>query len=160
MRKGSAKAEPFGILSFADMRLAAEDHVVHVAMTDVVFFLHCTIPFSFSLTRLLYARANEKLYEKGQQRIKKRLADFYAQEGHCICKIKKRRRLSRPQTRNNFNHKSPRHARGDLFFSLRACRSRPPGGKARSEVHPHLKKRHGKRRGSVRKHLCERIGVV
>jgi hypothetical protein len=48
------------------MRLAAEDHVVHVAMTDVVFFLHCTIPFSFSLTRLLYARANEKLYEKGQ----------------------------------------------------------------------------------------------
>ena len=102
MRKGSAKAEPFGILSFADMRLAAEDHVVHVAMTDVIFFLHCTIPFSFSLTRLLYARANEKLYEKGQQRIKKRLADFYAQEGHCICKIKKRRRLSRPQTRNKF----------------------------------------------------------
>ena len=102
MRKGSAKAEPFGILSFADMRLAAEDHVVHVAMTDVVFFLHCTIPFSFSLARLLYARANEKLYEKGQQRIKKRLADFYAQEGHCICKIKKRRRLSRPQTRNKF----------------------------------------------------------
>ena len=49
------------------MRLAAEDHVVHVAMTDVIFFLHCTIPFSFSLTRLLYARANEKLYEKGQQ---------------------------------------------------------------------------------------------
>ena len=64
--KGSAKAEPFGILSFADMSLAAEDHVVHVAMTDVIFFLHCTIPFSFSLTRLLYARANEKLYEKGQ----------------------------------------------------------------------------------------------
>lgn len=62
------------------MSLAAEDHVVHVAMTDVVFFLHCTIPFSFSLTRLLYARANEKLYEKGQQRIKKRLADFYTQE--------------------------------------------------------------------------------
>ena len=93
MRKGSAKAEPFGILSFADMSIAAEDHVVHVAMTDVVFFLHCTIPFSFSLTRLLYARANEKLYEKGQQRVKKRLADFYAQEGHCICKIKKRRRL-------------------------------------------------------------------
>ena len=83
------------------MRLAAEDHVVHVAMTDVVFFLHCTIPFSFSLTRLLYARANEKLYEKGQQRIKKRLADFYAQEGHCICKIKKRRRLCAAHGANN-----------------------------------------------------------
>ena len=35
----------------------------------------------------------------------------------------KRRRLSRPQTRNNFNHKSPRHARGDLFFSRRSSPS-------------------------------------
>ena len=46
----------------------------------------------------------------------------------------KRRRLSRPQTRNNFDRKSPRHARGDLHFSLCACRSRPAGGKARSRV--------------------------
>ena len=46
----------------------------------------------------------------------------------------RRRRLSRPQTRNNFDRKSPRHARGDLHFSLCACRSRPAGGKARSRV--------------------------
>lgn len=46
----------------------------------------------------------------------------------------RRRRLSRPQTRNNFDRKSPRHARGDLHFSLCACRSRPAGGKARSGV--------------------------
>ena len=46
----------------------------------------------------------------------------------------RRRRLSRPQTQNNFDRKSPRHARGDLHFSLCACRSRPVGGKARSRV--------------------------
>ena len=46
----------------------------------------------------------------------------------------RRRRLSRPQTRNNFDRKSPRHVRGDLHFSLCACRSRPAGGKARSRV--------------------------
>ncbi len=46
----------------------------------------------------------------------------------------RRRRLSHPQTRNNFDRKSPRHARGDLHFSLCACRSRPAGGKARSRV--------------------------
>ena len=89
------------------MLLAAEDHVVHVAMTDVVFLLHCTIPFNFSLTRLLYARANEKLYEKGQPRIKKRhrlfirkeytasaksksVADFYPQG---VCGIRKAAKL-------------------------------------------------------------------
>ena len=36
---------------------------------------------------------------------------------------KKRRRLCRPQAANNLNHKSPRHARGDLFFLLRSSPS-------------------------------------
>ena len=53
----------------------------------------------------------------------------------------RRRRLSRPQTRNNFDRKSPRHARGDLHFSLCACRSRPAGGKARSRAQSPLKRK-------------------
>ena len=36
---------------------------------------------------------------------------------------KKRRRLCRLQAANNLNHKSPRHARDDLFFLLRSSPS-------------------------------------
>ena len=59
---------------------------------------------------------------------------FRARRGAKQPTAPKRRRLSRPQTQNNFDRKSPRHARGDLHFSLCACRSRPAGGKARSRV--------------------------
>lgn len=53
--------------------------------------------------------------------------------------IKKCRRLSRPQARNDLNRKFRRHVRRNLLFSLRACRSRPSGGKARSGVQSHSK---------------------
>ena len=81
MRKGSAKAEPFGILSFADMRLAAEDHVVHVAMTDVVFFLHCNHSFQLFSHPAIICASKRKVVRKRAMGIKG-VADFHVRKGY------------------------------------------------------------------------------
>ena len=89
MRKGSAKAEPFGILSFADMRLAAEDHVVHVAMTDVVFFLHCNHSFQLFSHPAIICASKRKVVRKKAMGIKG-VADFHPQG---VCGIRKAAKL-------------------------------------------------------------------
>ncbi|MDR3855398.1 MAG: hypothetical protein Q3X77_07455, partial [Oscillospiraceae bacterium] len=53
----------------------------------------------------------------------------------CLHFATKRRRLSRPQAQNIFNHFSPRPVRGEKYFSQSECRA-AKGGEAQSAAHP------------------------
>ena len=88
------------------MDLAAEDHVIHVTIANIVLFLlHRTILSDFDSPGQ-YMRASAKsCTKKGNGN-------------------KRRRRLSRPQTRNDLNRKFRRHRRGiTIPAPFRACQS-------------------------------------